>query len=553
MLKSLYIKNYALIDSLEIDFESGFSVITGETGAGKSIILGALSLILGQRADIKAIKQGESKCIIEGTFDVSAYDLKDFCEQAGIEYDPQTYILRREILSSGKSRAFINDSPVSLTELKDLGGFLIDIHSQHQNLMLGDTHFQLQVIDSLSGTGTLLKEYRQAFRIYKQAEKSLLDLQDLAAQNKADEDYFRFQHEALSEAKLTEGEQDELEKELSTLNHAEDIKSALYKIHNLLSDDDKGIVVSLKEGLNAANGLDGVYSNAESIAQRLESAYIDLRDLSSETERSAGDVEFDPERLTFIEERLDQLYSLQQKHRVSSIAELISIYEELTIKLSNIDSYDQQIEELEKDLQAKQNKMLICAEKLSKQRKSTTPKIEKQLIEKITYLGMPNVRFECRITAKSHPDSTGIDDLQFMFSANKNVPLQPVADVASGGEISRVMLCLKSMIAGATALPTIIFDEVDTGVSGEVADKMGQIMKEFGGQMQVIAITHLPQIAAKGKAHYFVYKADSQTETTTNLKRLNDNERIQEIAQMLSGSKITDAAIENAKEMLGTK
>ena len=366
MLKSLYIKNYALIDSLEIDFESGFSVITGETGAGKSIILGALSLILGQRADIKAIKQGESKCIIEGTFDVAAYDLKDFCEQAGIEYDPQTYILRREILSSGKSRAFISDSPVSLTELKDLGGFLIDIHSQHQNLMLGDTHFQLQVIDSLSGTGTLLKEYRQAFRIYKQAEKSLLDLQDLAAQNKADEDYVRFQHEALSEAKLTEGEQDELEKEMSTLNHAEDIKSALYKIHNLLSDDDKGIVVSLKEGLNAANGLDGVYSNAESIAQRLESAYIDLKDLSSETERSAGDVEFDPERLTFIEERLDQLYSLQQKHRVSSIAELISIYEELTIKLSNIDSYDQQIEELEKDLQAKQNKMLICAEKLSK-------------------------------------------------------------------------------------------------------------------------------------------------------------------------------------------
>lgn len=553
MLKSLYIKNYALIDSLEIDFESGFSVITGETGAGKSIILGALSLILGQRADLKAIKQGESKCIIEGTFDVSAYDLKDFCEQAGIEYDPQTYILRREILSSGKSRAFINDSPVSLTELKDLGGFLIDIHSQHQNLMLGDTHFQLQVVDSLSGTGTLLKEYRQAFKVFKQAEKALFDLQELAAQNKADEDYLRFQHEALSEAKLTEGEQDELEQELSVLNHAEDIKSALYKIHSLLSDDDKGIVSALKEGLNAANGLTGVYSNAESIAQRLESAYIDLRDLSSETERSAGDVEFDPERLAFIEERLDQLYTLQQKHRVSSITELISIYEELTAKLSNIDSYDQQIEELEKDLQAKQDKMLTCAEKLSKQRKSTTPKIEKQLIEKITYLGMPNVRFECRITAKPHPDSTGIDDLQFMFSANKNVPLQPVADVASGGEISRVMLCLKSMIAGATALPTIIFDEVDTGVSGEVADKMGQIMKEFGGQMQVIAITHLPQIAAKGKAHYFVYKADNQTETTTNLKRLTDYERIQEIAQMLSGSKITDAAIENAKEMLGTK
>lgn len=550
MLKSLYIKNYALIDSLEIDFESGFSVITGETGAGKSIILGALSLILGQRADSKALKQGESKCIIEGTFNVSAYDLKDFCEEAGIEYDPKSYILRREVLSSGKSRAFINDSPVSLNELKELGGFLIDIHSQHQNLMLGDTHFQLQVVDSLAGTGSLIKEYQNAFRIYKQADKALSELKELAEKNKADEDYFRFQYEALSEAKLTEGEQEELEQELSTLNHAEDIKSALYKIHTLLSDDDKGIVSALKEGLNAANGLVGVYPESESIIQRLDSAYIDLRDLSSETERKAGDVEFDPERLAFIDERLDQLYTLQQKHRVSSISELISIFDELTIKLNNIDSYDQQIEECEKDLQIKQEKMLTLAEKLSKQRKASAPKIEKQLIEKITYLGMPNVRFECQITTKPHAENTGIDDLQFMFSANKNVPLQPVADVASGGEISRVMLCLKSMIAGATALPTIIFDEVDTGVSGDVADKMGQIMKEFGQQMQVIAITHLPQIAAKGKSHYFVYKADAPSGTTTNLKRLTDKERVQEIAQMLSGSKITDAAIENAKEML---
>lgn len=553
MLKSLYIKNYALIDSLEMDFESGFSVITGETGAGKSIILGALSLILGQRADTKALKQGEAKCVIEGTFDVSAYDLKSFCEESGIEYDPSSYILRREILASGKSRAFINDSPVSLTELKDLGGFLIDIHSQHQNLMLGDTQFQMQVVDALAGTSALLKEYKEAFKIYKQAEKALAELQETAAKSKADEDYFRFQYEALSEANLTEGEQEELEQEQDTLNHAEDIKSALYKIHSLLSDDDRGIVPSLKEGLNAANSLSGVYANAESISQRLESAYIDLRDLSSETERSAGDVEFDPERLAFIEERLDQLYTLQQKHRVSSIAELIAIYDDLGAKLSSIDSYDQQIEELQKSLTQKQEKMLTHAEKLSKQRKTAAPKIEKQLIDKITYLGMPNVRFECAISAKDHPDNTGVDDLRFMFSANKNVPLQPVADVASGGEISRVMLCLKSMIAGATALPTIIFDEIDTGVSGDVADKMGQIMKEFGQQMQVIAITHLPQIAAKGKAHYFVYKADDQLGTTTNLKRLSDTERVQEIAQMLSGSKITDAAIENAKEMLDIK
>ncbi|SHF05735.1 DNA repair protein RecN [Dysgonomonas macrotermitis] len=553
MLKSLYIKNYALIDSLEMDFESGFSVITGETGAGKSIILGALSLILGQRADTKALKQGEAKCVIEGTFDVSAYDLKSFCEEAGIEYDPETYILRREILSSGKSRAFINDSPVSLNELKDLGGFLIDIHSQHQNLMLGDTHFQMQVVDSLAGTGLLLKDYKEAFKIYRLADKALTELKELAAQNKADEDYFRFQYEALSEAKLSEDEQQELEQEQELLNHAEDIKSALYKIHTLLSDDDKGIVTSLKDSIHTANNLNGVYPNAESIIQRLDSAYIDLKDLSGEIERSAGDVEFDPERLSFIEERLDQLYTLQQKHRVSSVAELLVIYNDLKTKLANIDSFDQQIEDQEKDLRIKQEKMLVLAEKLSKQRKTSAPKIEKQLIDKITYLGMPNVRFECRIEAKSHPDTSGIDDLQFMFSANKNMPLQPVADVASGGEISRVMLCLKSMIAGATALPTIIFDEIDTGVSGEVADKMGQIMKDFGQQMQVIAITHLPQIAAKGKAHYFVYKADDQKGTTTNLKRLTDGQRIQEIAQMLSGAKITDAAIENAKEMLELK
>lgn len=553
MLKSLYIKNYALIDSLEIDFESGFSVITGETGAGKSIILGALALILGQRADLKTIKQGETKCIIEGTFDVSAYDLKSFCEEAGIDYDPDTYILRREILSTGKSRAFINDTLVSLNDLKDLGSQLIDIHSQHQNLMLGDSRFQMQVVDLLAATGSLLKEYREAFKLYKNADTALSNLKDLAARSKEDEDYLRFQFEALAEANLVEGELEELEQEQETLNHAEDIKLALYKVYTLLSDDDKGVVSSLKEGLTAARSLSGIYVHAESIVQRLETAYIDLKDLSTESERYAGDVEFSPERASFIEERLDQIYSLQQKHRVSSVAELIAIYNDLAQKLTSIDSYDQQIEELQKELIQKQEKMLVLAKKLSKKRKSATKNIEKQLIEKVAYLGIPNVRFECEITARNYPDASGIDDLQFMFSANKNVPLQPVAEVASGGEISRVMLCLKSMIAGATALPTIVFDEVDTGVSGEVADKMGHIMQEFGGQMQVLAITHLPQIAAKGKAHYFVYKSHEGDSTTTNLRKLTEDERIKELAQMLSGSHITDAAIENAKVMLGKK
>lgn len=551
MLTSLYIKNYALIDSLEMDFESGFSVITGETGAGKSIILGALSLILGQRADTKSIKQGATKCIIEGTFDVSAYDFRNFCEETGIEYDPHSYTLRREILSTGKSRAFINDSPVSLNDLKELGNLLIDIHSQHQNLILGDSRFQMKVVDTLAGTHAILKDYKNAYNEYKSAEKALADLREIAAKNKQDEDYFRFQFDTLSEAKLIEGEQDDLEQELKSLSHAEDIKSALFKVYNLLSDDDNGIVSALKESLNTAQNLNDIYNDSDSICQRLSTAYIDLKDLSSETQRMAEDVEYNPERLAFVEERLDQIYTLQQKHRVSTVAELLQIQHELEEKLTNIDSYDQQLEECEKDLNFKHKKLFKLAEDLSKKRKKTIPSIEKQLIEKVAYLGMPNVRFECEIKTKTVPDSTGIDDLQFMFSANKSVPLQPVANVASGGEISRVMLCLKSMIAGATALPTIIFDEIDTGVSGEIADKMGKVMQDFGQQMQVIAITHLPQIAAKGETHYYVYKADEAERTTTNLRKLSDEERISELAQMLSGSEITEAAIQNAKVMLG--
>lgn len=553
MLKSLYIKNYALIDSLDIDFGSGFSVITGETGAGKSIILGALSLILGQRADVKAIKQDESKCIIEGVFDVSAYDLKSFCEESGIDYDPDMYTLRREILSTGKSRAFINDSPVALSNLKDLGSKLIDIHSQHQNLILGDSRFQLQVVDILSGTSSVLKDYQEAFRQYKSVEKSLLELEEETKKSKEEEEYLRFQFDALSEAKLVDGEQEELENEQKTLSHAEDIKAALYKIHTILADDDTGVVSALKEGLNLTHGLQGLYQKTDDIEQRINNAYIDLKDLSAEVERYAEDVEFNPERSAFIDERLDQLYSLQQKHRVTSISGLLEIHNQLKQKIENIDSFDQQLEDLRKDLDAKEELMLNLANQLSEKRKQHKSKIEVQLIQKVAYLGIPGVRFECEITRKTTPDSTGIDDLRFMFSANKNVPMQPISEVASGGEISRVMLCLKSMIAGATALPSIIFDEIDTGVSGEIADKMGQVMQEFGQQMQVIAITHLPQIAARGKAHYFVYKTEENDSTVTRLRRLTEEERISELAQMLSGAKITDAAIENAKVMLGKK
>ncbi len=553
MLRSLYIKNYALIDSLEIDFEPGFSVITGETGAGKSIILGALSLILGQRADMKAIKQGENKCVIEGSFDVSAYDLRAFCEEKGIDYDPDSYILRREILSTGKSRAFINDSPVSLTDLKELGGQLIDIHSQHQNLLLSDTRFQMQVVDALAGNKDLLSKYQQAFHQYKQSEKALAELREAVRKSKEEEDYLRFQIESLTDAALQEGEQEELENELETLTHAEDIKSALFKIHSLLSDDDKGIVLGLKEGLNTSQQLAKVYARSEEISERLQTAYIDLKDLASEMDKLANDVEFNPERLAFIESRLDLIYTLQKKYHVNTVSELLALYQEFNQKIENIESSDQQVEALEKEVHEKSEKVFALAKQLTDSRTSITDSFEKELTDRVAYLGMPNIRFRSEIIAEKHPNIYGSDSVLFQFSANKNVPLQPVAEIASGGEISRLMLCLKSMIAGATALPTIIFDEIDTGVSGEIADKMGEVMREFGNNMQVLAITHLPQIAAKGKAHYKVYKSDDEHTTTTNLVRLSDEERLTEIARMLSGSTVTEAAIQNAKVMLGKK
>ena len=552
MLKSLYIKNYALIDSLEIDFEQGFSVITGETGAGKSIILGALGLIVGQRADAKTIKMGESKCVIEGIFNISAYDLKAFFTEKEIDYD-EICILRRELMSSGKSRAFINDTPVTLADLKELGNRLIDIHSQHQNLMLGDNQFQMHVVDALAGNANLLKEYNQIYTIYKDSEKKLKNLQDAITKSRQEEEYLRFQYTALDEAALKEGEQEELEAELEMLNHAEDIKSGLYKINILLSDDERGIVAALKESLSVTHSLSKMYNRSEEMQQRLDTAYIDLKDLSSEVERMAGDIEFNPERLAFVEERLNKIYSLQKKYNIDTVAGLLALKYEINKKLENIDSFDQQLKEQQQEVADNKEKVDLLASKLSSKRKSAIKPMEETLTKKTSVLGMPNMRFECNISPKQEPDITGIDNLEFLFSANKNVPLQPVSEIASGGEISRLMLCLKSMIAGATALPTIIFDEIDTGVSGEIADKMGQIMQEFGQSMQVIAITHLPQIAAKGRAHYLVYKTDDEKTTTTNLRKLSDKERLEEIARMLSGASLTDAAIQNARVMLGLK
>jgi DNA repair protein RecN (Recombination protein N) len=538
---------------LEIDFSPGFSVMTGETGAGKSIILGALSLILGQRADAKAIKQGENKCTIEGIFTISSYQLETFFLERDLEYDAQQCILRREISSSGKSRAFINDSPVGLNDLKELGAFLIDIHSQHQNLLLADNHFQLQVLDVLAKNRDLKNEYQAAYKDYQAINKQLKALRETIANQKTEEDYLRFQFNQLEEARLQPGEQVLLEQELETLSHLEEIKSGLYRIEELLASEDNGAIASLKNSLTLSQSLQKVYGKAEEISERIQTAYIDLKELAREISLRQENMEFNPERLQTVSERLDLIYSLQQKHKLDSVEQLIELRENLDLQLQAIDHSDEALAKLEKESALSQEQMMQRASALSKTRKEASGLLEQQLVEKISVLGMPYMRFVSEITAKEHPDVSGMDEVVYLFSANKNSALNPVAQTASGGEISRLMLGIKALIAGAMALPTIIFDEIDTGVSGEIADKMGDIMHRMGAAMQVIAITHLPQIAAKGESHFFVYKEETRDLTETYIRRLSPEERIKEIAQMLSGSELTGAAIENAKELLGAR
>ena len=550
MLKSLSIQNYALIDSLNIDFDPGFSVITGETGAGKSIILGALSLILGQRAENRHIKQNEQKCTIEGVFDISRYHLQSLFQERDWEFNPDECILRREIWTNGKSRAFVNDSPVYLNDLKELGDRLIDIHSQHQSLSLNDNYFQLNVLDILARTKSEKEEYQTAFKEYQTARKLLLELQQQSQKNKEEQDYFQFQFDALAEAKLQSGEQETLETELETITHAEEIKSSLFTVASSLSGEGETIERKLKSVAETLKNIQHVFPKAAGLAQRVESAYIELKDVRIESEKYFEEIDFNAERQQQVEERLSVIYDLEKKHSVKSVEELLEIQRQLDEKLQKITSLDERIEQLEKEVSLKEKLMEQKAETLSQKRKSATQPMEKQLTEKLVYLGMPNAKFKCDITEKSNPDSTGKDTVNFLFSANKNTAPLPVSQIASGGEISRLMLCLKSMIAGATALPTIIFDEIDTGTSGEIADKMGAIMREMAHDMQVIAITHLPQIAAKGAAHYNVYKEDNAQSTATYMRKLAEDERISEIARMLSGAEVTAQAVENAKVML---
>ena len=550
MLKHLYIKNFTLIDELDIDLYKGFSVMTGETGAGKSIILGAIGLLLGQRADIKAIKQGAEKCVIEAQFDLSRYDMEDFFTENDIEYDAEETIIRRELTSAGKSRAFINDTPVQLSMLKELGERLVDVHSQHQNLLLNKQDFQMNVVDIIADDAKQLALYQKVYSEYHAALKQLETLRDDIERNRQNLDFLQFQCDELVGANLQEGEQEELEQQSDTMAHSEDIKSALYTADNALSAEGTGVVESLRSSLSALRSIERVLPSAAEYVQRIDSTYIELKDLAQDISSQLERIDFDPAEFDAINNRLDRLYDLQKKYHVESVGELIEKRDELKRQLSNIENSDEALAELETRCQQLKNEAQKQADALTKLRSKAARQVEKELQTRLVPLGMPNVRFSIEMT-KTDLGPSGQDKVAFLFSANTSTPLQPVSQVASGGEIARVMLSLKAMISGAVKLPTIIFDEIDTGVSGKIAEQMAQIMQEMGrNDRQVISITHLPQIAALGAVHYKVEKEETAQGTTSRMRQLTSDERITEIAQMLSGSDISDAAIQNAKQLL---
>lgn len=550
MLKQLYIKNFTLIDELDISFNPGFSVITGETGAGKSIILGAIGLLLGNRADTRQVKAGTERCIVEAHFDLHKYNLQTFFQEHDLDYDEQDCIVRREVSASGKSRAFINDSPVSLQQMKDLGERLVDIHSQHQNLLLRKEDFQLNVIDLMADNERERNDYTTAYQSYTQARSQLQALKQQLQASHDNEDFLRFQQSELNDAQLTAGEQEELEEQSQLMSHVEEIKSALYESDNLLNADSTGIVNGLRTIINQLHSIENVFPAAEELASRTDECFIELKDISEEISNRLERVDFNPAELERINDRLDHLYSLQQKYHVSSVEELIDIKQNIDEQLSQIDNSDEQLKELQDQLIALESACQDKAKRLSATRQKAARKVEQAMKSRLVPLGIPNVRFEVSLSEK--PLSTdGTDRVAFLFSANKSTALLPVSEVASGGEIARVMLSLKAMISGSVKLPTIIFDEIDTGVSGRVAEQMAAIMKEMGdADRQVISITHLPQIAAMGATHYRVSKEERKQGTTSSMVMLSQEERISEIAQMLSGSNISEAAISNAKALL---
>lgn len=549
MLNNLSVKNYALIDSVEIDFDAGLSIITGETGAGKSILLGALSLILGQRADISVLKNKEKKCIIEGSFSIAGYSLEPFFQENEIDYENDT-VLRREINPAGKSRAFINDTPVNLNTLRELSLRLVDIHSQHQNLNLNESVFQLNIIDTFAGNGEVLTAYSEKYNEYSKLKKQLNELKASAGRSKEDFEYFKFQFEELENVKLVEGEQDALEDEQKALTHSEDIQLNLSNIFNRLSENEGSVLENLNESVKSANQALKFLPKIEDIAKRLESSYIELKDITTEVETIAEKVHFDPERANFVNERLNLIYSLQQKHRVSTIEELIEIKNNLFGKINDIESFDERLEEIQQKHEKCLQQLEKVANKLSVKRKSAKKEIEKYVEAKLQLLGMPGAVFQIDFEENKEYTISGKDKVSFLFSGNKNGNVQNIAKVASGGEISRLMLSIKSLMSKSSGLPTIIFDEIDTGVSGEIADKMGGIILDMSENMQVLNITHLPQVAAKGNTHYLVHKQQTKNSTVTGIKRLNEEERLKEIAKMLSGENLSPQALENAKVLL---
>ena len=551
MLKQLYIRNFTLIDELDIRLHPGFSVITGETGAGKSIILGAIGLLLGQRADSKSLKNNAEKCVVEAHFDLSKYNLQPFFEENDIDFDAADTIIRRELTTAGKSRAFINDCPVTVQELKELGEQLVDVHSQHQNLLLQKHDFQLSVVDIIAGDDKELAAYRQAYSEYREAARQLEEMRREMEQNRQNADMLQFQFDELSAARLTDGEQEELEQQSETMTHAEDIKGALYTADNALQGEGIGVVSSLHSAISALRSIANVLPAAQELTERMDSTYIELKDVAQEVGSCLERIDFDPAELDQINNRLDRLYELQRKYRVETVGELIGLRDDLQQKLAAIENSDDTLQELEAQCAKQQEQCRKLADKLTQKRKTGAQQIEQEMLGRLMPLGMPNVRFAITVEP-AEIGATGQDKVQFLFSANTSTPLQPVAQVASGGEIARVMLSLKAMISGAVKLPTIIFDEIDTGVSGRVAEQMARMMQEMGlADRQVISITHLPQIAALGATHYKVTKTESATGTVSNMQELTAEERITEIAQMLSGSSITAAAIQNAKELLG--
>jgi len=549
MLKSLTISNYALINELQVDFHKNLNTVTGETGAGKSIILGALGLILGNRADLSVLKEKDQKCVVEGAFGVKDYGLQSFFEKNDLDYDATT-ILRREITPAGKSRAFINDTPVNLKVLRELGLQLIDIHSQHQNLELSNQQFQLELVDAVAASAPLLEEYRTLYKAWKQAQKELAALEELAEKERADLDYFQFQFNQLEEAALKDTEQEELEEELEKLNHAEEIKSAFSSASELLDGENLSVVQQVKDAARALDKIRSFMHEAGALYERLQSSMLELRDIVDEAAALGEQVEHNPSRAEEVEQRLNLLYSLQQKHHVQTVAELIALRDDFDAKINTVTGYDDAIHEKNKRVKALHEQLQKKAEELSKQRKKAFTTIEKSVVEDLKQLGMPKVVFRVEYQQLEEFTSRGRDAVSFLFSANADQLPDDISKIASGGEMSRLMLAIKNLLRNSKALPTIIFDEIDSGISGEIALKMGVIIQRFSTTTQIINITHLPQIAARGNAHFQVYKYEEDGKTYTSIRALTQEERVEELAKMVGGDKLTETTINAARELL---